>query len=79
MELHLHCWSVCMVEEDRGAETNDSIIIPAAPFMSKIVRRFKIALNVKAARSCLTVCDPMHCSCQAPLSVEFSRPDYWSG
>ena len=46
---------------------------------SKIVRRFKIALKVKAARSCLTVCDPMHCSCQAPLSVEFSRPEYWSG
>ena len=26
------CWSVCMTEEDRGAETNDGIIIPAAVF-----------------------------------------------
>ena len=24
-------------------------------------------------------CDPMDCSCQAPLSVEFSRQEYWSG
>ena len=26
------CWSVCMTEEDRGAETNDGIIIPTAVF-----------------------------------------------
>ena len=28
-------------------------------------------------QSCLTVCDPM--DCQAPLSMEFSRQEYWSG
>ena len=26
-------------------------------------------------QSCLTLCDPM--DCQAPLSMEFSRQDYW--
>ena len=31
------------------------------------------------AQSCLTLCDSMDCSCQAPLSMEFSRQDYWSG
>ena len=28
--------------------------------------------------SCPTLCDPMDCS-QAPLSLEFSRQEYWSG
>ena len=30
-------------------------------------------------QSCLTLCDPMYCSHQAPLSVGFSRPGHWSG
>ena len=24
-------------------------------------------------------CDPVECTCQASLSTEFSRQDYWSG
>ena len=31
------------------------------------------------AQSCLTLCDPMDCSLQAPLSMEFSRQEYCSG
>ena len=30
-------------------------------------------------QSCLTLCDPMDCSLQAPLSMGFSRQEYWSG
>ena len=30
-------------------------------------------------QSCPTVCDPMDGSPQAPLSMEFSRQEYWSG
>ena len=30
-------------------------------------------------QSCPTLCDPMDCSRQAPLSIEFSRQEYWSG
>ena len=31
-------------------------------------------------QSCPTLCDPiMDCSCQALLSMEFSRQEYWSG
>ena len=30
-------------------------------------------------QSCLTLCDSMDCSPQAPLSMEFSRQEYWSG
>ena len=28
---------------------------------------------------CQTLCNPMYYSCQAPLSMEFSRQEYWSG
>ena len=30
-------------------------------------------------QSCLTLCDPMDCSLLAPLFMEFSRQEYWSG
>ena len=30
-------------------------------------------------KSCPALCNPMDCSCQAPLSVEFSRQEYWNG
>ena len=33
----------------------------------------------KSLQSCSTLCDPMNCSCQAPLSMEFSRQEYWNG
>ena len=32
---------------------------------------------VKLLQSCTTFCDPM--GCQAPLSMGFSRQEYWSG
>ena len=28
--------------------------------------------------SCVRLCDPMDCSCQAPLSMGFFRQEYWS-
>ena len=31
------------------------------------------------AQSCPTLCDLMDCSCLAPLSVGFPRPEHWSG
>ena len=31
------------------------------------------------AQLCLTLCDPMDCSPPTPLSMEFSRQEYWSG
>ena len=30
-------------------------------------------------QSCLTLCDPMTVAYQAPLSVGFSRQEYWGG
>ena len=33
----------------------------------------------EVAQSCPTLCNPMDCSPQAPLSMGFSRQEYWSG
>ena len=36
--------------------------------------------HTQSLQSCLTLCDPMDCiACQAPLSMGFSRQEYWSG
>ena len=34
---------------------------------------------VSVAHSCPTLCDPMDCTPQAPLSMGFSRQEHWSG
>ena len=39
----------------------------------------RIAWLCVPAQSCLTLCDPMDCSLQAPLSMGFSRQEYWRG
>ena len=31
------------------------------------------------AQSCPTLCNPWIVACQAPLSLEFSRQEYWNG
>ena len=37
-------------------------------------------MKVLATQSCFTLCDPMNCIAhQAPLSMEFSRQEYWNG
>ena len=37
------------------------------------------SLGVLVAQSCPTLCNPWTVACQAPLSMEFSRQEYWSG
>ena len=34
---------------------------------------------VLVTQPCLTLCEPWTVACQAPLSMEFSRQEYWSG
>ena len=34
---------------------------------------------VLLTQSCPTLCDPWTAACQAPLSIGFSRQEYWSG
>ena len=33
----------------------------------------------EVTQSCLTLCDPVDCTYQAPMSMGFSRQEYWSG
>ena len=37
------------------------------------------AAAAKSLQSCLTLCDPIDGSHQAPLSLGFSRQEHWSG
>ena len=37
------------------------------------------AAAAKLLQSCLTLCNPWTAACQAPLSMGFSRLEYWSG
>ena len=32
----------------------------------------------KSLQSCPTLCHPVDCSCQVPLSMGFSRQEYWT-
>ena len=38
-----------------------------------------VHVYAKSLQSCPTLCDPMDVAHQAPLSLEFSREEYWSG
>ena len=38
-----------------------------------------VVVCAKLLQSCLTLWYPMECSPQAPLSMGFSRKEYWSG
>ena len=49
-----------------------------------ILHHFKISClytMCSVVHSCLTLCDPMDCyvACLAPLPMEFSRQEYWTG
>ena len=35
-------------------------------------------MHAKLLQSCPTLCDPMDCSHQAPLSMGFSSQEYWN-
>ena len=50
---------------------------------NKIWNSSRVALDLLKWKcqllSCVWLCHPTDCSCQAPPSMEFSRQEYWSG
>ena len=44
-----------------------------------MTRSSRLGCVCLVAQSCPTLCDPMDCSLPAPLPMEFSRQEYWSG
>ena len=51
------------------------LFIPTYLFFILPFRMYKVLV----AQLCLTLHDPMECSCQTPLYMEYSRQEYWSG
>ena len=49
--------------------------------MPKVEREVSsmLQLLLLCAQSCLTLCSPKDCACQAPLSMGFPKQDYWRG
>ena len=48
------------------------------PLSCRLFPRYRSTSEI-VSQSCPTLCDPMDCSPQAPLSMEFSRQEYWNG
>jgi len=44
-----------------------------------LLQRMKVKSQSEVAQSCPTLSDPWTAAYQAPLSMEFSRQEYWSG
>ena len=40
---------------------------------------YELKSESEVAQSCLILCNPMDCTCQAPPSMGFSRQAYWRG
>ena len=38
-----------------------------------------VCMCAKLLQVCLTLCDPMDCNLQVPLSMGFSMKEYWNG
>ena len=80
-------WLEPVTREDRrrGLTTNNHIPkSPPAAWWGRAAAARIYCCKLKeseseVAQSCLTLCDPMDCSCWAPPSMRFSRQEYWSG
>ena len=44
-----------------------------------LLQCMKVKSENEVTQSCPSLCNPMDCSLQAPLSMGFSRQEYWSG
>ena len=44
-----------------------------------LLQSMKMKSESEVTQSCLTISDPMAAAHQAPLSMGFSRQEYWSG
>ena len=55
------------------------VSVPAKQLKRVWLTILTIALGGLVAKSCLTLATPWTVACQAPLSMGFSRQDYWSG
>ena len=62
-------WSLCL----------GNTAIEKQPRLSGTHALFTGSVHAQSLQSCLTLCDSIDCNSPAPLSMEFSRQEYWSG
>ena len=58
---------------------DQSSVLSLYIFQNKTFVSNTVCACVSVTQLCLTLCDPMDCSHQAPLFMDFSRQEYWSG
>ena len=51
---------------------------PGSPVTGFLQARTLEWVAISFSKSCPILCDLMDCACQAPLSMEISRQEYWS-
>ena len=68
MSVFVH---VCCVYAHMGVDRLCSLLI--------FLLEFQFSSVQSSTQSCLTLCDPVDYGPLAPLSVEFSRQEYWRG
>ena len=67
----------CLSYKDRKPTIFLFQFIPTV-FLLGRTNKICCCLSCSDPQSCLTLCDPIDCSCQAPLSTGFPRQEYWS-
>ena len=64
MYIHLYTFIVCFTNENLQEKWNLTPLL--------------LSGGCLVAQSCPTLCDPVNWACQTPLSMGFSRQEYWS-
>ena len=48
--------------------------------LDQLLKEIRFEIEIEVTQLCPTLCNPMDCiACQDPLSMGFSRQEYWSG
>ena len=71
IETHLNGW-----QKRVGRIMNNHEVEYCTAVKTKVT--IKCVRVCSVTQSCLTFCDPWTVACQAPLSMRFSRQEYWS-
>ena len=82
-----HAQLLDVQSETRAVNKDSSPLLSPLLFLCKVAKLSqssdystdKADVCVKLLQSCPNLWDPMDCSLQAPLSMGFSRQEYWSG
>ena len=76
VKYHRVCVCVCVCVFVCCVSLNTSLLVGTTRWPSAILY---VCMGAKSLQSYPTLCDPRTVTCQAPLSMGFSRQEYWSG